>query len=191
MWSIHFDIVVIIICTSKVGMNTTLGIFSSLYNHFRILRFQTFIVNFFYGWSCWSREFTYLSILNILLQSHPSVRIKGTENNYEPIVCEDSTCVMARVNAHFHCPCCAPTDTFQDPVILKAHFRVKHVDKGIEFAGEWGEAGMPILRVNNWWMDDLCCFRPSFRWLLNIEIMSYIDSRLHWAKELADEMRWI
>nr|KAG5700599.1 hypothetical protein BaRGS_015395 [Batillaria attramentaria] len=27
------------------------------------------------------------------------------------------------------------TDSYQDPVILKAHYRVKHVDKGIDFAG--------------------------------------------------------
>ncbi|GFR93529.1 protein TAPT1 homolog isoform X2 [Elysia marginata] len=34
-----------------------------------------------------------------------------------------------------HCPLCVKTDAYQDPVILKAHYRVKHVDKGIDFAG--------------------------------------------------------
>lgn len=36
---------------------------------------------------------------------------------------------------HMHCPFCVKTDCYTDPVILKAHYRVKHVDKGIEFAG--------------------------------------------------------
>ena len=35
-----------------------------------------------------------------------------------------------------HCPFCVKSDSYFDPVILKAHYRVKHVDKGIEFAGE-------------------------------------------------------
>ena len=34
-----------------------------------------------------------------------------------------------------HCPFCVNADNFHDPVILKAHYRVKHVDKGIDFAG--------------------------------------------------------
>ena len=38
-------------------------------------------------------------------------------------------------NPHMHCPFCVKTESFHDPVILKAHYRVKHVDKGIEFAG--------------------------------------------------------
>ena len=65
------------------------------------------------------------------------MRIKGTENNYEPILCEDNSCAMNHNLAapHMHCPFCSPTDVYQDPVILKAHFRVKHVDKGIDFAG--------------------------------------------------------
>lgn len=29
------------------------------------------------------------------------------------------------------------TEFFTDSVILKAHYRVKHVDKGIEFAGRY------------------------------------------------------
>ena len=34
-----------------------------------------------------------------------------------------------------HCPFCVKADHYHDPVILKAHYRVKHVDKGIEFGG--------------------------------------------------------
>ena len=39
-------------------------------------------------------------------------------------------------NPHMHCPFCIKSDSYCDPVILKAHYRVKHVDKGIDFAGE-------------------------------------------------------
>ena len=35
-----------------------------------------------------------------------------------------------------HCPFCVKTESYTDPVILKAHYRVKHVDKGVEFAGK-------------------------------------------------------
>ncbi|XP_045172229.2 uncharacterized protein LOC123534181 isoform X2 [Mercenaria mercenaria] len=65
--------------------------------------------------------------------THPSVRIKGTETNYIPVQCFDPVC--ADKAPHMHCPFCVKTDTYTDPVILKAHYRVKHVDKGIEFAG--------------------------------------------------------
>ena len=46
----------------------------------------------------------------------------------------DSNCVNK--NPHMHCPFCLKTEAYLDPVILKAHYRVKHVDKGIEFAGD-------------------------------------------------------
>ncbi|CAG5122929.1 unnamed protein product [Candidula unifasciata] len=65
--------------------------------------------------------------------THPSVRIKGTENSYTPSQCLDERCPVKA--PHLHCPFCVKTDAYQDPVILKAHYRVKHVDKGIEFAG--------------------------------------------------------
>lgn len=65
--------------------------------------------------------------------THPSIRIKGTENNYEPVLCTDTNC--SNRNPHMHCPFCVKTEVFLDPVILKAHYRVKHVDKGIDFAG--------------------------------------------------------
>ncbi|XP_018592244.1 uncharacterized protein LOC108925026 isoform X2 [Scleropages formosus] len=42
-----------------------------------------------------------------------------------------------------HCPFCSVTEAYQDPVILQAHYRVKHVDKGIDFAG------LKILRCCN------------------------------------------
>lgn len=66
-------------------------------------------------------------------KTHPSVRIKGTENNYNPVRCMDHRCQDSSV--HMHCPFCVKRDFYHDPVILKAHFRVKHVDKGIDFAG--------------------------------------------------------
>ncbi|RUS75421.1 hypothetical protein EGW08_016832 [Elysia chlorotica] len=65
--------------------------------------------------------------------THPSVRIKGTENVYTPTQCMDERCPVKA--PHMHCPLCVKTDAYQDPVILKAHYRVKHVDKGIDFAG--------------------------------------------------------
>ncbi|KAK3086014.1 hypothetical protein FSP39_012162, partial [Pinctada imbricata] len=65
--------------------------------------------------------------------THPSVRIKGTESNFQPERCVDSTCTDPIF--HMHCPLCIKSDIYHDPVILKAHFRVKHVDKGIDFAG--------------------------------------------------------
>jgi len=39
-------------------------------------------------------------------------------------------------NPHMHCPFCVKSEFYADPTILKAHYRVKHVDKGIEFAGK-------------------------------------------------------
>lgn len=65
--------------------------------------------------------------------THPSVRIKGSENNYIPTQCFDPICMDK--SPHMHCPFCVKTECYTDPVILKAHYRVKHVDKGIEFAG--------------------------------------------------------
>lgn len=65
--------------------------------------------------------------------THSSVRIKGSENNYIPTQCFDPLCVDK--SPHMHCPFCVKTESYTDPVILKAHYRVKHVDKGIEFAG--------------------------------------------------------
>lgn len=65
--------------------------------------------------------------------AHPSVRICGTEHDYEPISCIDPNC-PTKVQ-HLHCPFCPYAEKYTDPVILKAHYRVKHVDKGIMFAG--------------------------------------------------------
>ncbi|XP_061119437.1 uncharacterized protein zgc:193801 [Conger conger] len=67
--------------------------------------------------------------------AHPSVRIKGTEHNYNPVLCQDETCSSRAKESHMHCPFCGITEAYQDPVILRAHYRVKHVDKGIDFAG--------------------------------------------------------
>ncbi|XP_041347415.1 uncharacterized protein LOC121367358 [Gigantopelta aegis] len=68
----------------------------------------------------------------LAFMTHPSIRIKGAENNYTPTICSDPEC--STKIPHMHCPFCVKTDFYQDPVILKAHYRVKHVDKGIEFA---------------------------------------------------------
>ena len=46
----------------------------------------------------------------------------------------DVNCIN-KSTPHLHCPFCVKTDYYQDPVILKAHYRVKHVDKGAEWAG--------------------------------------------------------
>ena len=61
------------------------------------------------------------------------MRIKGTENNFEPVLCVHPKC--ADKAPHMHCPFCVKTEIYPDPVILKAHYRVKHVDKGLDFAG--------------------------------------------------------
>ncbi|KAL4224437.1 hypothetical protein ACF0H5_017889 [Mactra antiquata] len=71
--------------------------------------------------------------MNSTFVTHPSVRIKGTETNYIPRPCFDPGCVDKA--PHMHCPFCVKTESYTDPVILKAHYRVKHVDKGIEFSG--------------------------------------------------------
>nr|XP_015221759.1 PREDICTED: uncharacterized protein LOC102686786 isoform X1 [Lepisosteus oculatus] len=69
------------------------------------------------------------------LQAHPSVRIKGTEHSYNPVLCQDEKCTARAKGSHMHCPFCSIAEAYQDPVILRAHYRVKHVDKGIDFAG--------------------------------------------------------
>ncbi|XP_074642192.1 uncharacterized protein LOC141899661 [Tubulanus polymorphus] len=66
-------------------------------------------------------------------KTHPSVRIKGTESVFNPVQCIDPMC--HNKSTHMHCPFCTKVESFHDPLILKAHYRVKHVDKGIEFAG--------------------------------------------------------
>lgn len=71
--------------------------------------------------------------MNNTFITHPSVRIKGTETNYVPVQCFEPLCKDKY--PHMHCPFCMKSETYSDPVILKAHYRVKHVDKGIEFAG--------------------------------------------------------
>ncbi|XP_052802498.1 uncharacterized protein LOC128232801 [Mya arenaria] len=70
---------------------------------------------------------------NEVIKTHPSVRIKGTEANYQPEQCFDASCIDRA--PHMHCPFCVKSEYYTDPTILKAHYRVKHVDKGIEFAG--------------------------------------------------------
>ena len=62
------------------------------------------------------------------------MRLKGTEDNYEPVLCAIPDCPKRL--PHLHCPFCPKSDVFHDPVILKAHYRVKHVDKGIDFSGK-------------------------------------------------------
>ncbi|XP_078277660.1 uncharacterized protein LOC144605888 isoform X3 [Rhinoraja longicauda] len=78
-----------------------------------------------------------------LTKTHPSVRVKGTEHNYNPVLCQDEKCSANSKGSHMHCPFCSVTEAYQDPVILRAHYRVKHVDKGLDFAG------LKILRCCN------------------------------------------
>ncbi|XP_073168772.1 uncharacterized protein [Lepidochelys kempii] len=67
--------------------------------------------------------------------AHPSVRIKGTEHSYSPVLCQDDQCTANVKGRHTHCPFCSISEAYQDPFILQAHYRVKHVDKGLDFAG--------------------------------------------------------
>ncbi|XP_007900491.2 uncharacterized protein zgc:193801 isoform X1 [Callorhinchus milii] len=75
--------------------------------------------------------------------THPTVRVKGSEHNYNPVLCQDEKCSASQKGSHMHCPFCSITEAYQDPVILRAHYRIKHVDKGLDFAG------LKILRCCN------------------------------------------
>ncbi|XP_064457774.1 uncharacterized protein LOC135368444 [Ornithodoros turicata] len=68
------------------------------------------------------------------LIAHPSVRIRGSENNFLPVRCTNEKCHSKDAD-HLHCPFCPKAVVFQDDRIAEAHYRVKHVDKGICFAG--------------------------------------------------------
>jgi hypothetical protein len=70
---------------------------------------------------------------SFVFQTHPSVRVKGTEDIFTPVQCLELDCAI--IEAHMHCPLCAKTDCYTDPSLLKAHFKNRHVDKAIEFAG--------------------------------------------------------
>ncbi|XP_002737067.2 uncharacterized protein LOC100373124 [Saccoglossus kowalevskii] len=67
--------------------------------------------------------------------AHPSIRVKGSENNWNPVQCVNVECYHNTKGSHMHCPFCVKTESYHDPVILRAHYRVKHVDKSLEFAG--------------------------------------------------------
>ncbi|XP_022103892.1 uncharacterized protein LOC110986377 [Acanthaster planci] len=67
--------------------------------------------------------------------AHPSVRMKGSEADWAPVQCTDSECTQSTRGPHLHCPFCPQESLFTDQVLLKAHYRVKHVDKGIDFGG--------------------------------------------------------
>lgn len=66
--------------------------------------------------------------------THASVRVKGSEHYYDPVWCTDVDCPK-HATPHMHCPFCARSEFYLDPVILRAHYRVKHVDKGIDVYG--------------------------------------------------------
>lgn len=68
------------------------------------------------------------------LIAHPSVRVRGSENNFEPTLCPGARCPPEK-GPHFHCPFCSKGVVYKDSRIVKAHYRVKHVDKGLCFAG--------------------------------------------------------
>ncbi|XP_038075386.1 uncharacterized protein LOC119743104 [Patiria miniata] len=68
--------------------------------------------------------------------AHPSVRMKGAEADWTPIQCTDRECSHSLMKApHLHCPFCSQDSLFTDEILLKAHYRVKHVNKGINFGG--------------------------------------------------------
>ncbi|XP_038075426.1 uncharacterized protein LOC119743134 [Patiria miniata] len=68
--------------------------------------------------------------------AHPSVQMKGAEADWTPIQCTDGECSHSLMKApHLHCPFCSQDSLFTDEILLKAHYRVKHVDKGINFGG--------------------------------------------------------
>ncbi|XP_062339952.1 uncharacterized protein zgc:193801 [Osmerus eperlanus] len=67
--------------------------------------------------------------------AHPSVRIKDGEHTYNPVVCQEENCTGRNKGVHMHCPLCTVAEAYQDSVILRAHFRIKHLDKGIDFGG--------------------------------------------------------
>ncbi|XP_062868174.1 uncharacterized protein zgc:193801 [Trichomycterus rosablanca] len=67
--------------------------------------------------------------------AHPSVQVKGSEHSYVPVLCQDDKCTGHEKGVHMHCPLCTVGEAYQDPIILRAHFRIKHVDKSIDFAG--------------------------------------------------------
>ncbi|XP_050779754.1 uncharacterized protein LOC127034672 isoform X2 [Gopherus flavomarginatus] len=85
----------------------------------------------------------YLSALCKFERAHPSVRIKGTEHSYSPVLCQDDQCAASIKGRHAHCPFCSISEAYQDLFILQAHYRVKHMDKGLDFAG------LKILRCCN------------------------------------------
>ncbi|KAL3242154.1 hypothetical protein MRX96_021516 [Rhipicephalus microplus] len=68
------------------------------------------------------------------LIAHPSVRVRGSEHIFEPVECASKKCGVLPV-PHLHCPLCNKNSVFMDARIAKAHYRVKHVDKGLYFAG--------------------------------------------------------
>lgn len=75
-------------------------------------------------------------VIIYFFQAHPSVRIKDGEHTYNPVVCQEENCTGRNKGVHMHCPLCTVAETYQDSVILRAHFRIKHLDKGIDFGGE-------------------------------------------------------
>ncbi|PIK50626.1 hypothetical protein BSL78_12472 [Apostichopus japonicus] len=67
-----------------------------------------------------------------LLQAHPSIRVKGFENVWEPVICTDRECEFREKSDHMHCPLCPLKVCSQDEAYIKMHFRVKHVDEGVD-----------------------------------------------------------
>ncbi|XP_053376074.1 uncharacterized protein LOC123533369 [Mercenaria mercenaria] len=66
-------------------------------------------------------------------QTHPSVRIKGTENDFTPVECFEADCAIT--DLHMHCPFCPRTDSYSDVALLKAHYTKQHINKALEFSG--------------------------------------------------------
>ncbi|CAD5120776.1 DgyrCDS9336 [Dimorphilus gyrociliatus] len=77
------------------------------------------------------------SVTEPVVDCHPSIRLVGTEQKFNPILCKSPVCSETNKRTHYHCPFCFKNDVYTDSALLKAHYRVKHVDKGMLFAGLW------------------------------------------------------
>ncbi|KAJ8044101.1 hypothetical protein HOLleu_11473 [Holothuria leucospilota] len=64
--------------------------------------------------------------------AHPTVRLKGSEHLWQPIICTDKNCENRDRKNHVHCPLCQNGSCSTDLAYIKMHFRVKHVDEGLD-----------------------------------------------------------
>lgn len=58
--------------------------------------------------------------------------MKGLEGGWEPVVCTNDDCEFRERVNHMHCPLCPRKVCSQDVAYMKMHFRVKHIDEGVD-----------------------------------------------------------